>query len=249
MNDPRQEQPTDEHGRPVDAEDPTQAGRPRPASGPIPLRPQQDQPPAPPQPPAAPPQPAAHQPPYPAAPGYTMPPPPPPPPQQSQYPYAGQPQPQPYVAPQPTVQGGDGTLWLRPESSVQPPLQSPAPPASYLGAPTAQPYPTGRPYPGYPMVQPGPVEPGNGKATASLVLGIVGLTFLFFGAGLFFCWISLPCSILAWIFGPLGKRDVDEGKTTRGDGAAKAGFWMGLVGTIVGVLALAAWIVGFAVSG
>jgi hypothetical protein len=135
-------------------------------------------------------------------------------------------------------------LWLRPDSGVHQAITAPAPPGSYIGAPVAQPP---NPYPGYPVPVYGPVEPSNGKAVAAMVLGIVGLIMLLSGLGILF-FINLPCSILAWIFGVQGKRTVDRGETTKGDAMAKAGFWTGLIGTILGVLAIVIWIVAIAAS-
>ena len=50
------------------------------------------------------------------------------------------------------------------------------------------------------MPPPGYVPASNGQATAGLILGIAGLTVLVLGMGVFF-FVSLPCSILAWVFG------------------------------------------------
>lgn len=218
-----EDQPTDEHRVPDPPEESTEIGRPVPSMPPTyPPAPAPQPPPPPQQAPPPQPQPPAYAPPAPA------------------YQPPAPPQPYPAPPPQPTVQGGGGTLWLRPESGVQP-VQSPAPPASYIGAPVAQPYPA------YPLAPTGPVEPDNGKAVASMVLGIVGLFFLVSGLGII-APVNLTCSILAWIFGVQGKRKVDQGITTKGDGMAKAGFWTGLVGTILGVLAIVIWIVAIAAS-
>lgn len=65
----------------------------------------------------------------------------------------------------------------------------------------------------------------SGMAIASLVLGIVGLIM----CGCFLL------SILAIVFGQLGKKDIAEsGKS--GSGLAKAGFILGIVGIALGVL-------------
>jgi hypothetical protein len=245
-------EPTDERPRPgADPEPQTEAGRPRPSEVPAYPRPHAvPEPPPQPQQPAPPPQAAPPPPPPPAPPPQPYVPPHQPyayPPQQ---PYAPAPQPyqQPYQqgyqqpAPPPqTVEGGGGTLWLRPDSGVHQ-VPGPAPPAEYLGAPVANPYAQPGAYPGYPMVAHGPIEPSNGKAVAAMVLGIVGLFFLLSGLGIVF-FVNLPCSVLAWIFGVQGKRLVDSGVTTRGDAMAKAGIWTGIVGTILGVLAIILWIV------
>ena len=221
-------EPTDERPRPdPPAEPQTETGRPIPSQQPPAYTP--PLPPAYPTPPPQPqPQPPAYQYPYPQQ-------------QQQQQPYYQQP------PPQQTVKGGGGTLWLRPESGVH---EVPGPPPAgggYLGAPQPNPYPAPGAYPGYPMAYAGPVEPSNGKAVAAMVLGLVGLFFLLSGLGIVF-FVNLPCSVLAWIFGVQGKRMVDRGETTRGDGMAKAGIWTGVAGTILGVLAIVIWVVAIAAS-
>ena len=90
-------------------------------------------------------------------------------------------------------------------------------------------------------------QPGNTQAVAALVFGIAGIAFLVGGAGLLFI-INLPCSVLAWVFGRAGMRRVDRGETTAHRGLAQAGMILGVVGTVVGVLAVAAWALGFVFS-
>lgn len=90
--------------------------------------------------------------------------------------------------------------------------------------------------------------PGNGHAVAALVLGISGVV-LFFAAGFGLVFVlNLPCSMLAWIYGRTGMRRVDRGETTERRGMAQAGMILGIVGTVVGALALVGWILGFALS-
>jgi len=50
--------------------------------------------------------------------------------------------------------------------------------------------------------------------------------------------ISLPCSILGWVFGRKGERAIANGETTQGEGPAKAGKILGIVGTILAVLGI-----------
>jgi hypothetical protein len=45
------------------------------------------------------------------------------------------------------------------------------------------------------------------------------------------------------VLGVIGKRRVDRGETERHRGLAQAGLIMGVIGTVLGLLALAAWIV------
>ena len=102
------------------------------------------------------------------------------------------------------------------------------------------PPPTPTTVPGQP-VAPAPAQPSNGQAVAALVLGICGLVFLVMAIGLL-APLSLPCSILAWVFGVKGRRLADRGLAGQ-RGLAQAGFVMGVVGTVLGVLALIAWAV------
>jgi hypothetical protein len=77
---------------------------------------------------------------------------------------------------------------------------------------------------------------------ASLVLGIAGLvTFVYpAGFGLVFV-INLPCSVLAWVFGVQAMRADDPGSAARQRSRAQAGKVIGIVGVILGVLAIVAW--------
>jgi hypothetical protein len=85
-------------------------------------------------------------------------------------------------------------------------------------------------------------EPGNGLATTSLVLGMLGLLIIFPSLGLLFVF-SLPFSIGAWVTGQLGRKQVTRGLTKVGDGIAHAGIILGIVGIIVAVLGAVVWIV------
>jgi len=69
----------------------------------------------------------------------------------------------------------------------------------------------------------------SGMAVASLVLGIIGVIPCFWGCFIF--------SILAVVFGQLGKKDIRESAGAKtGEGAAKWGFILGLVGIALGVV-------------
>jgi len=93
-----------------------------------------------------------------------------------------------------------------------------------------------------------PTAPGNGHAVAALSLGIAGLVlFVVSGFGLVFI-LNLPCSILAWMLGVTGMRRVDRGETTARRGMAQAGMLLGVIGTIIGGLAILAWALGFIFS-
>jgi hypothetical protein len=92
-----------------------------------------------------------------------------------------------------------------------------------------------------PFPRPAP-ERGNGLATTSLVLGMIGLLIVFPSLGLLFV-LSLPFSIGAWVTGQLGRKQVSEGLTKAGDGIAHAGIILGIVGVIVAVVGAVVWIV------
>ena len=81
---------------------------------------------------------------------------------------------------------------------------------------------------------------------AALVLGIVGLTLAVWTFGILFP-INLTCSVLAWIFGVKGRRKADLGVAGQ-RGLAQAGYIMGIVGTVIGVLALVAWVLVLALG-
>jgi hypothetical protein len=72
----------------------------------------------------------------------------------------------------------------------------------------------------------------SGRATAALVLGIVGLFSLF-------CGILGICSILALIFGILSRNEINaSGGSVRGGGMSMAGIILG----VIGILATIGWI-------
>jgi hypothetical protein len=87
---------------------------------------------------------------------------------------------------------------------------------------------------GYP-VQPQMVVPSSGKATASMVLGIVGLVFGICGCYGFV--IALPCCILAIVFGGQFKADAARNPFLAAElGKAKAGVIMGWIGIGISIL-------------
>jgi hypothetical protein len=86
-----------------------------------------------------------------------------------------------------------------------------------------------------------PAQPGNGAATTSLVLGILGVLLVIFTAGAGFLF-SLPISIAAWITGAQGRKAVASGKTKAGDGTAHAGLILGIVGLVLGVVGMVVWV-------
>ena len=90
-----------------------------------------------------------------------------------------------------------------------------------------------------PPVPPSPYgfvqAPTSGKAIAALVLGIIGITM----CGCF------PVSIVAWVIGKQAEREIREsGGALGGEGLAQAGWITGMIGTVLSVLVIVAY-VGF----
>jgi hypothetical protein len=90
-----------------------------------------------------------------------------------------------------------------------------------------------------PYARPAP-QPGNGLATSSIVLSILGLVVLLptFGLG---APLALPFSIAGWVTGAIGRKQVAEGHTSVGDGIAHAGVVLGIAGVALGVIAIVVW--------
>lgn len=92
-------------------------------------------------------------------------------------------------------------------------------------------------YPAYPTPTGPPAGSANGQGTAALILGVVGLVLIPVGTVVFIvlAFAGFVCSIMAIVFGVLGKRAAREGRATN-RGAAQAGFVLGIVGVVGGVL-------------
>jgi hypothetical protein len=133
--------------------------------------------------------------------------------------------------------------WLPPkppggDEPAQPPPEFPHP---------QQPAP-GYPPPGYqqPGWQPPPPQlPPNNDAVAGFTTGIIGVSLLFFTAGLSTI-VSLVLGIIAIPYSRKGKRNVEEGRTPKHKSLASAGFVIGIVTVVLSVLATIAWILLFA---
>ena len=76
----------------------------------------------------------------------------------------------------------------------------------------------------------------NGSATASLVLGIVGLCVLLLSFG-FFSVLTLPISATAWGIGRSARRSATGPEPWRS--SARAGEVMGIVGTVLSLVLMA----------
>ncbi len=91
-------------------------------------------------------------------------------------------------------------------------------------------------HPQQPQIAPGPQVPNHPQATTSLVLGI---------ASLLCC--GLLTGIPAMILGRKVTKEVDESNgTLQGRGAGAAGFWCGLIGSVLTTLALLAIVAVYA---
>lgn len=114
-------------------------------------------------------------------------------------------------------------------ASPPPPAPAPADPSS-AATPYVPPASNPVPQPYYP----GPV-PGSGKATASLVLGIVALVTGLCGCyGLLF---AVVCGVLAIVFGGQVKKEAELNPALQGElGKAKAGIIMAWIGIGISVV-------------
>ena len=103
-------------------------------------------------------------------------------------------------------------------------ISASVPPMSDPNAPVPPLPPTGGPgQPMYAAPQP------TGKAIAAMVTGILGLTMCCF-----------PIGIVAWVLGKQAEREIRaSGGRLGGDGMAKAGWIMGIIGTVGSLLYLA----------
>lgn len=121
----------------------------------------------------------------------------------------------------------------------------PAPPAQYTQQqytpPYAQPYQPGYP-PAYPpqpagyyvTPPPGAGVPEDGGANAAMIIGIISLASI-----LLLCGVGLIASPVALFMGLSAKRRIDASNgALRGRGNAQAGFVMGIIGTVLLVLAI-----------
>jgi hypothetical protein len=122
------------------------------------------------------------------------------------------------------------------QQQYQPPPQYQQPPPQYQ-----QPYGYGPPPGYYAWGPPPPREPDNNPAVAGFVLSMVGGGLLFFFAGLSTI-ISLGLSIAGIVYSRKGKEKVDRGETTKQRGLAQAGFIIGIVSTVLSLLATVFWI-------
>jgi hypothetical protein len=93
--------------------------------------------------------------------------------------------------------------------------------------------------------------PSSNKATASLILGIVGVIA---ALGQCCCCLALPvagiCSVLAWVLGQSELSAIRRGECAEtGRGLAQAGMILGIVGTVLVVLYLIVFFIYWIVMG
>ena len=132
---------------------------------------------------------------------------------------------QPGMAPSPATPGFTAAGGPSP---IYPPYPGPYPGPS--------PYAPGPSYPSYPVMV---AQKTPGEATASLVLGIVGL---------FVC--PIICSLLAIIFGIKARNMIDaSGGYLGGRSQAQAGLVLGIVGMAIGTLGTIIYIIALAAAG
>jgi hypothetical protein len=121
--------------------------------------------------------------------------------------------------------GGWQSQWQQPGSEQgwrqeEQPQQQPTGPGGWHQTPDGR------------WVQTGPTS--SGKATASLVLGILGLVFC-----------PLICSVLALVFGYQARNEIDgSGGRISGRGNAKAGIVLGWVGVVLCALFVILIVIG-----
>ena len=88
-------------------------------------------------------------------------------------------------------------------------------------------------------------EPSNTPAVAGFIMSIasIGTLVMFFGL---ISPLTLCVSIASTIVSRNGSRKVERGETRKNADLAKWGYWLGVVGIVLSILAAAAWIALFA---
>lgn len=131
-----------------------------------------------------------------------------------------------------------------PQQGEQAGPEVPAPPPAV--GPQAYYLPEGHPPPpgarpvtvGYTPAHP---KQSNDAAVASIIVACSSIGLLFLTAGLA-APITAIASTIAAFLGHKGKDDVDKGKTTAQRDLAVAGFWTGIGGVIISLVALIIWV-------
>jgi hypothetical protein len=131
------------------------------------------------------------------------------------------------------------------DTTPQPPSEPVPPPPPPPPAYTPPPLPPGYEQHYRPIYNPQlqhPKGPSNDSAVASIITACASLGFLIITAGIL-APLTLIASGIAIPLGIKGRKNVDEGKTTQNRDIAVAGFWTGIAGVALSVIALIAWIV------
>jgi hypothetical protein len=160
--------------------------------------------------------------------------------------------------------------WLPPQAPGDPPPpadqpQRPPPPPAPAPPPAAPPQPPPgyqpQPPPGYPpqpvypppgyssggfpsQPYPPPVyapQPPNNDAVVGFTCAVIGGALLFFSAGLSTI-VSLTLGIVAIPYSRKGKRAIAEGRTAKHKDLANAGYVIGIVVTVLSILATIGWV-------
>lgn len=104
----------------------------------------------------------------------------------------------------------------------------------------------GVPSPQYGQHAPAPRK-GNSAGVSSIIVSCSSLAFLLFTAGVA-APLTLIASAVSIFLGHKGKTDFDEGKADSNRDVAIAGFWTGITGVVLSVLALIAWVLIIALA-
>jgi hypothetical protein len=123
-----------------------------------------------------------------------------------------------------------------------------APPTAQHPGPAAPPPPAPPPPRAQPEAAPGRLGPGpneggdNIPALAAVFLGPLSIVLVLFTTGGAF-FFSLVCAIAAIVLGNIGMRNVDRGRTDKHRSLAHIGRITGIIGAVLSVLALIAFVI------
>ena len=127
--------------------------------------------------------------------------------------------------------------WLPPEAGPQqqpPPYQHP----QYQQHP---PYGYGQPSPWASTYYYTYAEPDNAPALGGFITSLASIGALVFFLGLLSP-LTLIASIISTVVSRNGSQKVERGETTKHADLAKWGFWLGILGVVLSVLAIGAWL-------
>lgn len=144
---------------------------------------------------------------------------------------------------EPTQQNDPAGEPAQPQQPAPDPQQQPyyAPPqGTYYYAPPGHEQPPGTFRPVY--YPPQAAKPSNNSAVASIIVACSSIGVLIITAGIL-APLTLIASGIATFLGHKGKTDVDQGKTPVQRDLAVGGFWTGIGGIVLSILAIVAWVV------